>query len=50
VAEGVQDEATLERLAQLGCDTAQGSFISPALDGPGVVEWLRRRGQQVAKL
>ena len=38
VAEGVQDEATLERLAMLGCDTAQGDFISPPLDGD------RRRG------
>jgi diguanylate cyclase (GGDEF)-like protein len=45
VAEGVQDAATLERLAVLGCDSAQGSFISPALDGPGVTEWLRRRGR-----
>jgi diguanylate cyclase (GGDEF)-like protein len=44
VAEGVQDAATLERLAELGCDSAQGSFISPALDGPGVTEWLRQRG------
>ena len=44
VAEGVQDEATLERLAKLGCDTAQGDFISPPLDGPGVAEWLRQRG------
>ena len=38
VAEGVQDEATLERLAKLGCDTAQGDFISPPLDGAGVAE------------
>ena len=38
VAEGVQDEATLERLAKLGCDTAQGDFISPPLDGPGVAD------------
>ena len=44
VAEGVQDEATLERLAKLGCDTAQGDFISPPLDGAGVAEWLRQRG------
>ena len=44
VAEGVQDAATLERLAVLGCDSAQGSYISPALDGPGVTEWLRQRG------
>jgi diguanylate cyclase (GGDEF)-like protein len=44
VAEGVPDQQTLERLAELGCDTAQGDFISPALDGDGVVEWLRQRG------
>jgi diguanylate cyclase (GGDEF)-like protein len=43
VAEGVEDEATLERLASLGCDTAQGDFISPPLDGEGVVSWLRQR-------
>jgi diguanylate cyclase (GGDEF)-like protein len=52
VAEGVQDAKTLERLAALGCDTAQGDFISPPLDGEGVVEWLRNRGtsQQVSQL
>jgi diguanylate cyclase (GGDEF)-like protein len=49
VAEGVEDETTLERLAELGCDSAQGSFISPALDGSEVGEWLRKRGQQVTK-
>jgi diguanylate cyclase (GGDEF)-like protein len=50
VAEGVQDQTTLERLAHLGCDTAQGDFISPPLDGPGVATWLRQRGSsQVVK-
>ena len=50
VAEGVQDEATLERLAHLGCDTAQGDFISPPLDGQGVAKWLQQRGPgQVVK-
>jgi predicted signal transduction protein with EAL and GGDEF domain len=44
VAEGVQDQATLERLAKLGCDTAQGDFISPPLDGRGVADWLRQGG------
>jgi diguanylate cyclase (GGDEF)-like protein len=43
VAEGVQDGKTLERLAALGCDTAQGDFISPPLDGEGVLAWLRAR-------
>jgi diguanylate cyclase (GGDEF)-like protein len=50
VAEGVQDEATLERLAKLGCDTAQGDFISAPLDGIGVAKWLQQRGpSQVTK-
>ncbi len=49
VAEGVEDGATLERLAELGCDSAQGSFISPALDGSEVGEWLRKRSRQVTK-
>ncbi len=49
VAEGVEDGPTLERLAELGCDSAQGSFISPALDGSEVGEWLRKRSQQVTK-
>src|SRR5262245_6763809 len=43
VAEGVEDEATLGRLAALGCDTAQGDIISPPLDGAEVVSWLRQR-------
>jgi diguanylate cyclase (GGDEF)-like protein len=46
VAEGVRDQQTLDRLAELGCDSAQGSFISAPLDGPGVVEWLRERDAQ----
>ena len=28
VAEGIEDSATLELLAELGCDLAQGYFIS----------------------
>jgi diguanylate cyclase (GGDEF)-like protein len=31
VAEGVEDEATLEHLRDLGCDKVQGSYISPPL-------------------
>ena len=52
VAEGVQDQETLDRLRDLGCDTAQGSFLSAPLDGPGLLRWLRQRGdrQQVSQL
>jgi diguanylate cyclase (GGDEF)-like protein len=31
VAEGIEDEATRDRLRDLGCDTAQGFFWSPAV-------------------
>lgn len=31
VAEGVEDEATMERLARLGCNAAQGFYISPPM-------------------
>jgi diguanylate cyclase (GGDEF)-like protein len=34
VAEGVEDEASLELLAQLGCDLAQGYLISKPLPAP----------------
>ncbi len=32
VAEGIESEAVRERLAELGCETGQGYFISPPLD------------------
>jgi diguanylate cyclase (GGDEF)-like protein len=43
VAEGVQDEQTLDRLRALGCDTAQGDYLSVPLDGEGMLQWLRQR-------
>jgi len=46
VAEGVQSEETLARLRELGCDSAQGDFLSPPLDARGVVDWVRSRGRQ----
>jgi diguanylate cyclase (GGDEF)-like protein len=51
VAEGVQDVETLDRLRALGCDTAQGDYLSAPLDGAGVSRWLRERGaRQVNQL
>jgi sensor c-di-GMP phosphodiesterase-like protein len=41
VAEGVEDKASLMRLAQLGCETAQGFFISKGLPGDEFVAWAR---------
>ena len=41
VAEGVEDEATLERLRALGCDMVQGFFISRPLAAADVERWVR---------
>ena len=50
VAEGVQDKDTFDRLRELGCDTAQGDYLSEPLDGPAVLPWLRaRESQQVVQ-
>jgi diguanylate cyclase (GGDEF)-like protein len=40
VAEGVEDGETLEALAGLGCDTAQGYFISRPVPAPELERWL----------
>jgi EAL domain-containing protein (putative c-di-GMP-specific phosphodiesterase class I) len=41
VAEGVEDEATLERLRTLGCDMIQGFFLSRPLAAADVERWMR---------
>jgi len=43
VAEGVEDEATLELLRALGCDTAQGFHISRPMKSDDAGRWLSRR-------
>ncbi|MDQ1295054.1 MAG: bifunctional diguanylate cyclase/phosphodiesterase [Actinomycetota bacterium] len=40
VAEGVEDRSTARRLADVGCDTAQGLFFGPATDLPGFLHRL----------
>lgn len=40
VAEGIEDEPTLEELRRLGCDTAQGYFISRPLGATEFLHWL----------
>mgnify|MGYP001565393567 CR=1 FL=1 len=42
VAEGVEDEATLRRLVAMGCDLAQGYFLSPPLPLEDLRSWLRQ--------
>jgi EAL domain-containing protein (putative c-di-GMP-specific phosphodiesterase class I) len=40
VAEGVEDDATQQLLAKLGCDEAQGFLISRPLPGHELSQWL----------
>ncbi|HZX55085.1 MAG TPA: EAL domain-containing protein, partial [Ilumatobacteraceae bacterium] len=42
VAEGVESVPMLGRLADFGCDVAQGYGISPPMSGPDLIEWVRR--------
>ena len=43
VAEGVEDEATLEALRRYGCDITQGYFHSPPLPADELDLWLSRQ-------
>jgi diguanylate cyclase (GGDEF)-like protein len=42
VAEGVEDQACLERLREMGCDMAQGFIFSPAVPPEELANWLLR--------
>jgi EAL domain-containing protein (putative c-di-GMP-specific phosphodiesterase class I) len=42
VAEGVEDARTWDLLAALGCDTAQGYYMSRPLPSDQVLPWLLR--------
>jgi len=42
VAEGVEDRDGCDLLEALGCDDAQGYFISPALAAAELVDWMRQ--------
>lgn len=41
VAEGVEDEATMRRISELGCQQAQGFFLSKPLPYDDLVSWLK---------
>jgi len=43
VAEGVEDLATFDRLAEFGCDEAQGYYISRPLSAVEFTRWLSVR-------
>jgi len=44
VAEGVEDAEGMQQLKGLGCDVAQGYFISRPLPADKLEEWLQQRG------
>lgn len=48
VAEGVEDAACLALLAEMGCDTAQGYFISRPVSAGAFTELLHERGREAA--
>ena len=49
VAEGVENEETLNRLSELGCDTAQGHYISRPLSAEELAQWLQQSSWSFAK-
>jgi diguanylate cyclase (GGDEF)-like protein len=43
IAEGVEDEPTLERLGHLGCDRAQGFHLSRPIPADAFADWIEQR-------
>lgn len=41
VAEGIEDEATLDMLKEMGCDFAQGYHIAKPMPADAFVDWLK---------
>jgi EAL domain-containing protein (putative c-di-GMP-specific phosphodiesterase class I) len=48
VAEGVEDAAGWKMLQTLGCDDAQGFFMSPPLDAESLAGWMKQHQTPVA--
>jgi EAL domain-containing protein (putative c-di-GMP-specific phosphodiesterase class I) len=48
VAEGIENAACLELLKEMGCDTAQGYFISRPVSAEAITELLAERSRQAA--
>ena len=43
VAEGVQDQETWDLLTTMGCDLAQGYFLTPPIPADTLRTWLDER-------
>jgi diguanylate cyclase (GGDEF)-like protein len=50
IAEGVEDRITWEALAALGCDIAQGYYLSRPLPGPQLTAWLSAQSSAQAEV
>ena len=48
VAEGVEDRGTLDRLLDIGCDSAQGFHLCPPIGAADLTSWLRHSALGVA--
>jgi EAL domain-containing protein (putative c-di-GMP-specific phosphodiesterase class I)/CHASE2 domain-containing sensor protein len=48
VAEGIEDEACLQALAEMGCDTGQGYFISRPVSAAAVTELVAEKLRRAA--
>jgi diguanylate cyclase len=48
VAEGVEDEATWQELANLGCDSVQGYFLARPMPVAELAAWLATQPKPVA--
>jgi EAL domain-containing protein (putative c-di-GMP-specific phosphodiesterase class I) len=44
VAEGIETQADLDALKQLGCDVGQGFFLSHPVPAAGLSAWARTNG------
>ena len=49
VAEGMEDEESLQRLASIGCDVAQGYHIAKPMPGDRFERWIRSSGLSIAR-
>jgi len=49
VAEGVEDKSTVDRLEVLGCDLAQGYYLSPPVPAGAFADWLAHNGADLPK-
>jgi EAL domain-containing protein (putative c-di-GMP-specific phosphodiesterase class I) len=45
VAEGVEDQTTLEALDALGCDAVQGYHVSRPVTSDDLIDWLELRAR-----